>query len=69
MTNLFCAQDILECRQYLRVLNGKTATATALILFNLGSLGILGEWGGEGGTVRDGVLVRIVREGVCNSKS
>jgi len=34
-------KDILECRQYLRVLNGKTATATALILFNLGSLGIL----------------------------
>lgn len=34
-------KDILECRHYLRVLNGKTATATALILFNLGSSGIV----------------------------
>lgn len=33
-------KDIIECRKYLRVLNGKTATATALILFNLGSAGI-----------------------------
>ena len=37
-----CMQDIIECRKYLRVLNGKTATATALILFNLGSAGIVG---------------------------
>jgi len=36
-------QDIIECRKYLRVLNGKTATATALILFNLGSAGITGK--------------------------
>ena len=30
-------------RNYLRVLNGKTATATALILYNLASAGVLGE--------------------------
>ena len=33
----------MEVRNYLRVLNGKTATATALILYNLASAGILGE--------------------------
>ena len=33
----------MEVRNYLRVLNGKTATATALILFNLGSAGVLGK--------------------------
>ena len=37
------AQDIMEIRNYLRVLNGKTAAATALILYNLGSAGVLGE--------------------------
>ena len=31
----------MECRKYLKVLNGKTATATALILFNLGSAAIV----------------------------
>ena len=40
-------QDVLECRQYLRVLNGKTATATALIMFNLGTLGVIGKRGEE----------------------
>ena len=36
-------QDIMEVRKYLRVLNGKTAAATALILYNLGSGAVLGE--------------------------
>ena len=40
---VFFLQDIMEVRNYLRVLNGKTATATALILYNLASAGILGE--------------------------
>jgi hypothetical protein len=31
----------MEIRKYLRVLNGKTAAATALILYNLGSAGVL----------------------------
>ena len=40
---VFICQDIMEIRKYLRVLNGKTAAATALILYNLGSAGVLGE--------------------------
>ena len=40
---LLCSQDIMEIRNYLHVLNGKTAAATALILYNLGSAGVLGQ--------------------------
>ena len=34
-------KDIIECRTYMDVLNGKTATATALILFNLASAALV----------------------------
>ena len=34
-------KDIIECRTYMNVLNGKTATATALILFNLASAALV----------------------------
>ena len=44
-------QDVFESRRYLQVLNGKTATATALVLFLLGGLAFTGadNWGGGGG--------------------
>ena len=38
-----CPQDINKANGYLRILNGKTATAVALILFNVGTAALDGE--------------------------
>jgi hypothetical protein len=35
-------KDILECRRYLRTLNGRAATSVALIIFIVGNMAILG---------------------------
>ena len=38
------SQDILECRRYLRTLNGRASTSVALIIFIVGNMGILGQY-------------------------
>ena len=38
-----CPQDINKANGYLKILNGKTATAVALILFNVGTATLNGE--------------------------
>ena len=37
----------MEARDYLKVLNGRIAAITAIILFNLGSAGVLGGYNGN----------------------
>lgn len=38
-----CIQDIGEARQFLSFLNGRTAFLVAVVMFNFGAAGILGE--------------------------
>ena len=37
------SQDILECRRYLRTLNGRASTGVALVLFIVGNMATLCE--------------------------
>ena len=43
MISHICPQDINRANGYLKILNGKTATAVALILFNVGTAALDGK--------------------------